>query len=240
MDVIGCSPGPIYMPASKNFGKGNSGKGSEFSMASRSFSAPWEEKKTREAERPGPKYMVPDSVGVQIESHKTSSGSGKFNASERKTMDEPPEASPGPAAYDTIRKPVGESRVKGMGTGQRFFDDFMRPYPGPGQYKMVSMVGGYVPDKPSQPVVAFSKAQLRNQKEYVRSPGPVYKIVPAVGKQVSSALRSPAMYGFGTSSRFPASGEDLREHNMKVHKIKGGRLSPGLRPRQLPPLGGDY
>ena len=48
--AVGRSPGPIYMPTPKGYGTGPSGKGSEFSLAKRSFSVPldwdngwWEE-----------------------------------------------------------------------------------------------------------------------------------------------------------------------------------------------------
>ena len=159
------SPGPIYYPKGVSFGAGPAGTGAEYSIASRSFSVPCDSRKTKEAEMPGPKYGVPGSVGSQVESTKPSYASGKFNASERKTMVLPPERSPGPAAYDIRDKPVKSSKKRsGLGTSERFYGNGPKAYPGPGQYKLCSMVGGSAPDKPSQPVVAFSKAQLRDSK----------------------------------------------------------------------------
>ena len=85
----------------------------------------------------------------------------------------------------------------------------------------------------SAPVVGFSKAQLRNQKMLERSPGPIYTAVSGVGKQVSSELHTPARYGFGSSSRFPLTGDELVDHMRSMHRIKGGKMSPGPRARRI-------
>ena len=104
---LGRSPGPVYFPSPVGYGRGPRGTGNEYTMAGRSFCAPLEQKRTREAERPGPKYMVPSAFTQQFESHKFSSTAGKFNASERKTMEGlGSHRSPGPAAYDTRPSPV--------------------------------------------------------------------------------------------------------------------------------------
>ena len=86
--------------------------------------------------------------------------------SERITMAMSAERSPGPAAYDILDKPIRQGKVKLMGTAHRFYPepDHNLCIPGPGQYKLSNMVGGRSPDKPSQPIVAFSKAHLRNRE----------------------------------------------------------------------------
>lgn len=237
--MLGRSPGPIYSPRGSCFGTGPSGKGSEYVMAPRSFSCSLSEKKTRDADRPGPQYDIPSGLSRQIESHKWSQNTGRFGASERKTFDVGKERSPGPAAYDTRPPPVKEERsasgkpsAKLMGSATRFFpsppDD--KSYPGPGNYRLKPTVGGMNPSLHSAPVVGFSKACLRDQKMIDRSPGPIYDQNDSVGTQYSSQKRSAGKFGFGTSSRFPATGQELVDHMMSVHRVRGGIMP--VPPRQ--------
>ena len=162
-------------------------------MAPRSFSCSLSEKKTRDADRPGPQYDIPSGLSRQIESHKWSQNTGRFGASERKTFDVGKERSPGPAAYDTRPPPVKEERsasgkpsAKLMGSATRFFpsppDD--KSYPGPGNYRLKPTVGGMNPSLHSAPVVGFSKACLRDQKMIDRSPGPIYDQNDSVGTSI--------------------------------------------------------
>ena len=143
-------------------------------------------------------------------------------------METGPSRSPGPAAYDLTSiglKTVAGKRHQlptkaGMGTAQRFFSDSSgKSVPGPGQYKLPSSVGGYMPDKRSYPVATFAKGERSSKTAASHSPGPIYLVVPAVGPQVSSQLKSPACYGFGTSSRFQASSEENRHHQEALRLI---------------------
>ena len=228
---FGRSPGPIYLPKPKGYGKGPSGKGAEFSLAKRSFSVPLSEKKKREIDYPGPQYDIPGGLAKQVESHKCSFNAGKFPTGERKTFDTGGERSPGPAGYDTRPPPVKEERSKDgkpsakfMGSGLRFYPSpsIEKGYPGPGAYKLQQTVGGKNAAMMSSPIVAFSKATLRDQKMVERSPGPVYEVHGAVGTQVSSAKRTAGKFGFGTASRFPTTGAELVDHMNAVHRVRGG------------------
>ncbi len=218
--VQGCSPGPVYYPKMCWYGLGPGGKGSEYTMRP-SHRCSFDDKKTTQAERPGPKYMLPSSVGYQVESTKRSFNAGKFSACPRKTITMGPTRSPGPAAYDLtsigLRTVAGNRRSvlplkTGMGSAQRFFTEDQTAYPGPGEYKIPTAVGGYAPDKKSQPIAAFSKGERSTKLPEPNSPGPVYMVVPAIGPQVNSQLKSPAKYGFGTSSRFQCTSEENRRH----------------------------
>ncbi len=190
------------------------------------------EKKTTQMERPGPKYVLPTGLGGQVESTKRSANSGRFSECPRKTIELGPSRSPGPAAYDLTsiglktvsrdRSQIGDSKM-GMGGGaRRFFDGdgFTKRSPGPGQYLLPSAVGGDHPAIHSNPVFAFSKGERSPRSGGApHSPGPVYMVVPAVGPQVSSRLRTPAKYGFGTSSRFPVSRGENRAHQDALQRI---------------------
>jgi hypothetical protein len=216
-------PGPCYYPNGGTFGKGPSGKGAEYSTAGRTFACPLGDKRTREAERPGPQYNIPSSLSQQFESHKWSHTAGKFSASERRTMEMGPERSPGPAAYDTRPSPVTEQRKKKLfGSATRFYPSppVEHTFPGPGAYKVPGSVGGLSPAAHSAPVVAFSKAHLRDGKVIERSPGPIYTATGSVGTQYSSDKISAGKFGFGTASRFPVSGLDLVDHMQAVHRVR--------------------
>ena len=239
---FGRSPGPVYSPKNTCFGRGPSGKGSEFSLATRSFSVSIDDKKTRDSDFPGPQYAIPSGLSKQVESHKWSQNAGKFNASERKTFDVGQERSPGPAAYDTRPPPVREERsasgkpsAKLMGSAMRFFpsppED--KGMPGPGTYKLKGSVGGAHPAMQAAPVVGFSKATLRDQKLVERSPGPIYAAAESVGTQYSSAKRSAGKFGFGSSSRFPVTGTELVDHMNAIHRVKGGIMPTPPRRRRL-------
>jgi len=240
--AFGRSPGPIYYPRAVGYGKGPHGKGSEYSLATRSFSCPAEDKKKRDVQAPGPQYDIPSALSKQIESHKSSHTAGKFNASERKTFESGQDRSPGPAAYDTRPSPVKEERRKDgkpgcklMGSSPRFYPatrtDKPDP-PGPGQYKLAATVGGNNAAMHSSPVVAFSKADLRASKLVERSPGPIYTATSAVGKQCSSEKKSAGKFGFGSGSRFPITGSELVDHMNAVHRVKGGIMPTPPRARR--------
>lgn len=240
--AFGRSPGPIYYPKAVGYGKGPRGKGSEYSLATRSFSCPVDDKKTRDVERPGPQYDIPSGLSKQVESHKCSQTAGKFNASERKTFESGDDRSPGPAAYDTRPSPVKEERKKDgkpscklMGSSPRFYPaarEGKPDLPGPGKYKIAGLVGGTNPAMHSAPVVAFSKADLRDSKAVERSPGPIYTTPGAVGRQCSSEKHTAGKFGFGSASRFPVTGSELVDHMNAVHRVKGGILPTPPRARR--------
>jgi len=248
MDALfGRSPGPIYEPKPVWFGHGPKGRGSEYVMGGRSFSCSIEDRKTREADRPGPQYDIPSGISRQVESHKCSQTAGKFNASERKTFDVGSERSPGPM-YDIRPGPIKEEKgangkrsAKLMGSAIRFFPNPSpeKGMPGPGTYKNLATVGGAHPALNSAPVTAFSKATLRDEKPSFRSPGPIYELTGAVGTQHSSAKRTAGKFGFGSSSRFPATGTELVDHMNAVHRIRGGMAPAPPRARRKVLHGGN-
>ena len=80
----GVSPGPVYYPNLAFFGVGPHGTGPEFGMRT-SFRVAKEEQKTTQADRPGPKYMLPNGLGKQVESTKRSLNAGQISRAPRKT-----------------------------------------------------------------------------------------------------------------------------------------------------------
>ena len=238
---LGRSPGPVYYPMARAFGHGPTGKGPVFTLGARYYSSPRSERKTRAEDPVGPQYEIPSSLSKQVESHRTSHNAGKFNASERKTFESGPDRSPGPAAYDTrpkkvkeVRNADGQRSARFMGSALRFYPapPADTAFPGPGQYRLKAATGGHHPTMDSPPVVAFSKAHLRDTKFVERSPGPIYTAAGSVGIQCSSDKRSAGKFGFGTSSRFPLTGSELVDHMMAVHRVKGGAMPSPPRIRR--------
>ena len=233
----GVSPGPVYYPNLAFFGVGPHGTGPEFGMRT-SFRVAKEEQKTTQADRPGPKYMLPNGLGKQVESTKRSLNAGQISRAPRKTIDTSLFAgkdSPGPAAYNrealglkTMTRQRKEAPLTtGMGAAQRFFDSegSTRAIPGPGAYPIPQSIGGKgMPHKAAMPVFAFGKSD-RDAKPPTMgcSPGPIYSHRPAVGKQVDGRRPSSAKYGFGTSSRFPVTPEENRAHLLAVKRVRQRR-----------------
>lgn len=233
------SPGPVYYPNLKNYGAGPKGKGVEFSMRpSHRYSK--DEMNTTQADRPGPKYMLPPSLGVQWESTKRSFQAGKISQCPRKTVDTnmlPGRESPGPAAYnrgalglrtEARRKAGGGHLTTGMGGARRFFDSETRTgaVPGPGHYPLPSAIGGKaLPHKKAYPVFAFSKGERDFVYSTGEAPGPVYKMRSQLGTQVSSQRPSSAQYGFGTGSRFPLTPEENRQHLEQLRRVAKAKYS---------------
>ena len=231
------SPGPIYYPKLVFFGAGPNGKGFEYGMRA-SHRAPIESKHTTQAERPGPKYMLPSGLGNQKESTKRSQNSGNISKCPRKTIDTsllPGKDSPGPATYNRgamglttmARQRKAAPLMTGMGGAKRFFDAEGRSQmrPGPGQYPNPPAIGGKgLPHKSSQPVFGFSKGERdADPPTQGCSPGPVYMIKPAVGPQVDSQRPSSAKFGFGTGSRFPVSPDENRAHMEALKRMRKRR-----------------
>jgi len=249
LNALGPSPGPIYYPSMKGFGSGPKGKGSEFSIRpSHRFSR--DEMRTTQAERPGPKYMLPPALGVQWESTKRSFQGGKISQCPRKTVDTnllPGRESPGPAAYnrgalglrtEARRAPAGwngkNTLTTGMGGAQRFFDSETRTgaVPGPGHYPLPTAIGGKaLPHKKAYPVYAFSKGQRDFVYATGEAPGPIYKLRSQLGTQVSSQRPSSAKFGFGTGSRFPLNPEENRQHLDVLRRVAKQRANAATRPK---------
>ena len=235
------SPGPVYYPNLIHLGTGPHGKGQEYGMGA-SFRFKKEEMCTTQAERPGPKYMLPSGLGVQVESHMRSFGAGKISVAPRNTVDVrwyPGYHSPGPQAYareslglkSTARKSHAPTLKTGMGGAQRFFDSATRTsaVPGPGAYPIKSAIGGYVPHMKSYPVNKFGKGPRDFSYDAGCSPGPIYKIKPSVGTQVDSQRPSSGQFGFGSGARFPVSPAENREHQKLIKQVKkGGRQTREL------------
>lgn len=234
------SPGPIYYPKSAAFGDGPTGKGVEYSMRP-SHRVPAESMHTTQATKPGPKYMLPTTLGRQVESTKRSQIAGLMSQCPRKTIDVskfPGKDSPGPAAYNRgalglttmARQRKNAPLTTGLGVAQRFFDSEgrSRSTPGPGAYPVPESIGGKgMPHKQSKPVYGFSKSERDATPPNLGcSPGPVYKLKNAVGRQVDSKRPSSAKFGFGTSSRFPVSAEERREHTEALKAVKRGSRRP--------------
>ena len=239
------SPGPVYYPNLAFIGNGPNGKGVEYGMRG-SYRVSIEEKKTTQAERPGPKYMLPSGLGRQYDSTKESLAGGAMARGPRKTIDTskfPGKDSPGPAAYNretlglqtVVRQRKAAPVATGMGGAQRFFSSENRTQrvPGPGQYPIPQSIGGRgMPHKDAAPVYAFSKASRDSKASLPQpahdSPGPVYKLKPSVGgNQVDARRPSSAQYGFGTGSRFPVSAEENRAHLEQVKRVKKAGRRPG-------------
>ena len=245
LSSVGASPGPIYYPDLKMKGTGPEGKGEMYSMRpSHRFSK--DQMNTTQLERPGPKYMLPPSLGVQFESTKRSFGAGKISQCPRKTVDTslpPGRESPGPAAYnrgaiglrtEARRAPAGwrATITTGMGSSQRFFDSATRTsaVPGPGHYPLPSAVGGKaLPHKKAYPVYGFSKNAREFEYSTSDAPGPVYKMKSQLGTQVSSQRPSSAQYGFGTGSRFPLSPQENREHLEALRRVAKQKANQSIR-----------
>jgi len=228
------SPGPIYYPDLAAFGEGPHGTGVEYSMRG-SYRVPEEEKKTTQAERPGPKYMLPPTIGRQVESTKRSQQAGLMSQCPRHTIDVskfPGKDSPGPAAYNrgalglttVARQRKNPPLTTGLGTGARFFNKESRTgaVPGPGQYPMPPSIGGKgLPHKPAKPCFGFSRSDRDAAPPVMGcSPGPNYTLKQSVGVQVDSKRPSSAKFGFGTGSRFPVSAEERRQHVEALKAIK--------------------
>ena len=232
------SPGPIYLPKDDWFGPGPHGIGPEFTMRP-SHRVSIIDKKTTQAERPGPKYMLPNGLGKQVESTKRSFNVGKFSNSRRDTIAALPIDSPGPAAYNRgslgLKTLARQEKVRekgtGMGGADRFFNKATRTgyVPGPGAYKQPTSVGGMHPSNKSMPVFAFGKDGARHAHSVKDpsivdpcSPGPhaTYKINSALGTQFLAARSTSAQYGFGTGSRFPVSPQENREHLEAIKKVR--------------------
>lgn len=232
------SPGPIYKYSMNFLSEGESGMGPEYSIRP-SFRAPYADKKTTQADRPGPKYNMPNGLGKQVESTKRSFNVGKFSESKRITFSGLQPDSPGPAAYDRgalgLKTVARQEKIremgKGMGCAERFFNKETRTgaVPGPGAYKLPSSIGGNHPSNHSKPVFAFGKDGARHAHSIEDpsivdpcSPGPhaKYGQPTALGVQASGHMKTMPRYGFGTSSRFPVSPQENREHQEQVKKIK--------------------
>ena len=248
------SPGPIYRPDDKYLGPGPHGIGKEYSL-SPSHRFPISERNTKQVFFPGPEYTIPTALGPQAESTKRSYGAGKISMCPRKTIDTGPDRSPGPAAYDRASlgcvtvaraKKVHDLRT-GMGGAERFFNRETRTgiVPGPGNYKIPTSIGGATPDLDSKPVFAFGKDHARHVHSMKTgasdpcSPGPhaKYKTASAFGKQALGARPSSAMINFGTSSRFPCSPEENREHREALMRINQQRRAEAIAARRPATVG---
>jgi len=242
------SPGPVYdlSTADKHLGTGPKGIGSEYSFRP-SHRVALEQRTTKQVFFPGPQYEIPTCLGVQHESTKRSYGAGKISLCPRKTIDNGPERSPGPAAYDRTslgcvtvakQKKPGLGPATGMGGAERFFNRETRTgaVPGPGAYKIPTCIGGTTPDLPAKPVFPFNKDDARHvHSSRIFSPDPCspgphakYKTAGAFGQQASDKRPSSAAYGFGTGSRFQCSAEENRQHRealMAMHRARRAELA---------------
>lgn len=236
------SPGPVYAPDDRWFGKGPHGIGPEFTLRP-SHRASFEDRVTKQVIFPGPQYSIPTGLGVQHESTKRSFGAGKISRCPRKTMDPGAPRSPGPAAYDRgslgcqtvarAKKPPAHLRT-GMGGAERFFERATRTgdVPGPGAYKIPTCIGGTTPDLAAKPVFPFGKDDARHVHSSKIfhpdpcSPGPAakYAVEGAFGSQALGSRPSSAAFGFGTSSRFPVSAEENRSHREAQTAVLRQRL----------------
>ena len=100
--------------------------------------------------------------------------------------------------------------------------------PGPTAYSLPSGIGGKaLPHKAAARIVAFSKDPDRSGTRHLAvmgraSPGPLYTIRPAIGKQVNSRLKSAAGVHFGTAARFPLTDQEKIERDYA--RLQQGQL----------------
>ena len=202
------SPGPKYAPANKWLGKGPHGLGAEYSVRPNTWRA---DKSARRAQHgaaagggPGPKYMLPGAFGKQVTSLCASYNAGKFTNSKdgtRTTTSWLVPDSPGPSL--NVRRPFSASNTplkNGMGGSPRFYASRADDTPGPGDYVLHPTVGAS--GRAAFSIGRGERSGTKHLPTYGKdSPGPIYRMVPAVGEQVSSRMSNCARVPFNKASR---------------------------------------
>ena len=211
---------------------------------------------------PGPAapYNLRASVGKQNDGRKRSSPHWMFCQAERFTVEKRADRFPGPGAY-AVRSSIGpqfssaidSAPLYGFGSAGR--DHVAKVYlsaehdksfyginsPGPlANYKIRASVGkqndSRKPDKPAWVFGSTGRFKYDHIKRAASSPGPgAYNVLASVGPQVSSAMPSAMMAGFGTGDR------DTRNKLFLSHeheKTDYGRHSPGPMAYTLPSTNG--
>ena len=177
---------------------------------------------------PGPgQYQAPDSCGPQVLATRVTAPSAPFSKSVRSNIIQGSKDVPGPGAYAAAVSGVGPQVSSQKQTSPRApFSTAAPPkalthfVPGP-QYDPEQLNAAPLSNKRSQPKFSFSGGGKRSATvgpSWVPGPGQ-YSIVPGVGNQVNSRLRSAPR--FSMVGRWKKKGEIPKNPGPGTYKLAG-------------------